>query len=117
MNYKAVFHVDLNEAKRLDIALANVTNLLKAIPGREYNAVVLFNGPGVNLVTAENCAPEHKEGIAALQKQNVVFEACQNALNKFGITKEELVDGFKVVPAGIIELIELQNNGYAYIKP
>lgn len=117
MDYKVVFHVDLNDEKRLDIALANVTNLLKGIAGKEYSAVVLFNGPGVNLVKAENCADGHKEAIAGLQKEDVVFEACQNAINKFGIAPEELVDGCKVVPSGIPELIELQNSGFAYIKP
>ncbi len=117
MSYNVVFHVDLNDETRLDIALANVANRLNGIPGEEYSAVVLFNGPGVNLIKAADCSGDHKEAIAGLQKQNIVFEACQNAINKFGIAPEELVDGCKVVPSGIPELIELQNKGFAYIKP
>ena len=29
----------------------------------------------------------------------------------------ELIDGCEVVPAGIVELIRLQQEGFAYIKP
>lgn len=116
MNYQAVFHVDLDEKKRLDLALANVANLLKAIPGQTYSVVILFNGPAVTLLKEETCSA-HKEVIASLQKEEVIFKACNNALNKFQVAPESLVSGVEIVPAGIVELIDLQNKGYAYIKP
>jgi hypothetical protein len=34
-----------------------------------------------------------------------------------GINKADLVDGCEIIPAGILELIRLQEAGYAYIKP
>ncbi|WP_232363730.1 DsrE family protein [Desulfogranum japonicum] len=114
--YKAVFHIDLDEEKRLGIALANVTNLLKAVKGKPYDLVILVNGPAVTLL-AEEDRVSHKETIKALQKESVAFKVCNNALTKFNIAPQNIVDGFEVVPAGIVELIELQREGYAYIKP
>jgi len=116
MNYQAVFHVDLDEVKRLDLALANVANLLKAIPGQPYELVILFNGPAVTMLKEGRCAAQ-KDAIVSLQKDNVVFKACNNALTKFQVAPADLVAGVEIVPAGIVELIDLQNKGYAYIKP
>lgn len=42
---------------------------------------------------------------------------CNNALNKFGIDREHLWNSASVVPAGVVELVRLQREGFAYIKP
>ena len=78
--------------------------------------VVLFNGPAVNAIIAKNCVA-HTTKIAELQQQKVTFQACSIALDKYGIAQDDLVPDFEIVPAGIVTLIELQNEGYAYIKP
>ena len=65
-----------------------------------------------------NCCTAKTVGITqTLQQARVSFKVCQNSLNMFGLTAEELVAGCEIVPAGIVALIELQHNGYAYIKP
>jgi len=116
MIYKAVFHIDLDDEKRLQIGLNNVANLLKAISGKPHDLVMLFNGPAVNGIVEKNCV-NHMTKILELQEQNVTFQVCQNALNAFEIDAKDLVPGCVVVPAGIVALIELQNEGYGYIKP
>jgi hypothetical protein len=47
----------------------------------------------------------------------VSFKVCRNALNRFNIAPENLIEGCEIVPAGVVSLIELQQDGYAYIKP
>lgn len=113
--YRAVFHVDLDEAKPFNIALANVGNLIRAIPEKHYDLVMLFNGPAVTLLDAEACAPFRDE-IWRLQQSRVSFKVCRNALNKFNVDPDNLIEGCEIVPAGIVALIELQQDGYAYIK-
>lgn len=56
MHYKAVFHVDQKEGQVFNLALNNVINLLKAIPGQEHDLIVLLNGPAVSLATREEAA-------------------------------------------------------------
>ncbi|WP_310599594.1 DsrE family protein [Desulfobulbus sp.] len=116
MIYRAVFHVDLDEIKPLNIALANAGNLLRAIPEKHYDLVILFNGPAVNLLQTEQCAA-YREEIWQLQQARVAFKVCRNALNRFNVDPESLIEGCEIVPAGIVALIELQQDGYAYIKP
>jgi intracellular sulfur oxidation DsrE/DsrF family protein len=116
MIYRAVFHVDLDDIKPFTIALANVGNLLRAIPEKHYDLVILCNGPAVKLLQSEQCAP-FREEIWQLQQARVAIKVCRNALNRFHVDPDTLVDGCEIVPAGIVSLIELQQDGYAYVKP
>ena len=116
MNYRAVFHIDMDEVKPFSLGLTNVANLLRAIPEKHYDLVILFNGPAVTLLQAEECAP-FREEIWQLQQARVSFKVCRNALNRFNIPPENLIEGCEIVPAGVVSLIELQQDGYAYIKP
>ncbi len=116
MIYKAVFHVDLDEDKPFALGLTNITNMLKAIPGRPYDLVMLFNGPGVTLLEQERCV-QYREQIQMLRKAEVSFQVCGNALERFEVETEDLIKYIEIVPAGIVKLIELQHAGYAYIKP
>jgi uncharacterized protein len=116
MIYRAVFHVDLDDSKPFALALANVGNLLRAIPEKHYDVVLLFNGPAVTLLQSDACAP-YREEIWQLQQARVSFKVCRNALNRFNVDPDNLIEGCEIVPAGVVALIELQRDGYAYIKP
>lgn len=113
MNLDIVFHVDLNDSTVLNIAISNVANYYTAIEGQKADVVMLVNGPAVNLFKKEMVLPELK----ALQDKGLKIKLCQNALNKFSLTKKMLMDGVQVVPAGIVELVRLKNEQYTYVKP
>lgn len=113
---KVIFHLDLNEEKRLNIALANTFNLFKDVSSEQCEVIILFNGPAINLLKKEDLAA-HEEDIKTLKNLQVTFKVCNNALNKFNLSPAELMEEFEIVPGGIPELINRQNQGFAYIKP
>lgn len=56
----------------------------------------------------------------ALEMPSMVFSACSNTLQ--GMTKKEgrevrILGEAGVVPSGVVRLLELQEQGYAYVKP
>ncbi|PIE55840.1 MAG: hypothetical protein CSA34_07430 [Desulfobulbus propionicus] len=114
--HTAVFHIDLEQEERLRIGLNNVTNLLKALDGAPADLVMIFNGPGAKLLVGEHIQG-FLEQITALQGLGVAFKVCRNALEAAAIADNQIPSGFTVVPASIVTLIELQQKGYAYIKP
>lgn len=116
MQYKAVFHVDQNEEQVFNLALNNVLNLLAAIPEHEHDLVVLLNGPAVSLLAWEGVAV-FLERIQDLKGQGVRFQVCENALKRFGVDRDSVITEAQIIPAGIVGLIDLQNQGFAYIKP
>lgn len=111
---KVVFHLDLDDAKILRIALTNMENLRKAKPAARI--ILLANGPAVQFFQ-QNADGENLSRIAALIQDGVLVFLCQNALNAFAIPAENIFTDCAIVPAGVVALIELQQQGYAYIKP
>lgn len=115
MYYNLLVHVDLPEEQRFGMALSNVENYRAALPDESFEVVVLANAGAVRFLKRDDNA--HAEGVRALAEQGVVFRACRNALRKAAIDPAELLDCVAVVPAGIVEIVRLQREGYAYIKP
>jgi hypothetical protein len=116
MSYKAVFHVDQRDVQVFNLALNNVLNLLNAIPGQEHELFVLLNGQAVALMAGADVGP-FQERIEELAGKGVRFQVCANALHRFEVSREDLTGPCEVIPAGIVGLIDLQNQGFAYIKP
>ncbi len=116
MRYKAVFHIDLENDQLFTLGLGNITNTLAALEGIEKDLILLANGPGVAMLAGEKVLPYIAQ-IKELLHAGVHFQVCNNALKKFNVDPTELAEGVTIIPAGIIGLIDLQNDGYAYIKP
>ncbi|MCW7753710.1 DsrE family protein [Desulfobotulus sp. H1] len=112
-----VLHLDDPEEKRLGIGLTNLENLIRAAGGPAHvNAHFVVNGPGVKLF--KELKQEFSQRLLALAEAGIHFVACQNALKANAMDPSELPEGMRTVPAGILELVRLQQEeGCAYIKP
>ena len=116
MKANVVFHVDWEKEENLTMALNNIKNLLKEIPAEKASICLVANGAAAKMLRRE-IAIQHAPDIQSLSKKGVRFLVCRNSLIHFGIPPEDLLEPCEVIPAGIVELIRLQSNGYAYIKP
>ena len=54
---------------------------------------------------------------APLQDQGLRILLCANALADNKIDHADIWPGCDVVPAGLVEIVRLQREGFAYIKP
>ncbi|QUX95608.1 hypothetical protein C0J08_09355 [Marinomonas sp. CT5] len=119
---KVIFHID--EVEKWPLLLANVRNLVKVVDVSASCIAVLVNSKAVIIFDEQNSASSPKVALAShsdliqeLVEQGVKFKLCQNSLKGFGIAAESLSDDLEVVPVGVLELIEKQADGFAYIKP
>lgn len=115
---KILFHVDEN--CKWKTILENVSNVIKSCNETKetFSIEVAANGDAV--ITLKEQAVANLKMITELtelSKEGVVFAACRNALNKFAISEEVLLPFVQVVPAGVIEIVKRQEEGYSYIKP
>lgn len=116
MKAKVVFHIDWDEEPRLLMALGNITNLLKEIPHDEASVYMLANGKSVGLFRKDRAA-QYREVIENLGSRGVHFLVCKNSLKGQGINEDDVLDACEPIAAGIVKLVELQGQGYAYVKP
>jgi intracellular sulfur oxidation DsrE/DsrF family protein len=115
MYYDLIIHVDDNDPKRLNLAFNNYANYAAALPGEEYRVVMVVNGPAAQLLKKEN-ADLAARG-AELMKQGLAIRVCNNALKSFAVDAADLWEGVAIVPAGIVEVVKLQREGFAYLRP
>ena len=76
---------------------------------------MVVNGPAAQLLKKEN--EELAARGAALMPQGLAIRVCNNALKAFGVDPAELWDGVEIVPAGVVEVVKLQREGFAYLRP
>ena len=117
---KVAVHLDDNDPARMNLVLNNVANIQKyyADKGEVADIEVVAYGPGLHMLRADTSPVA--ERIAAMAGEHVTFSACQNTMagmaRKEGHPIELLVDATPT-PSGAIRLIELQQQGYAYLRP
>ena len=115
MNYDLCLHIDSNEPASLKLVLKNAANYNKGLPGQRFQLVVVANGPAVTHFTRKN--EEFRAVAAPLQDQGLRILLCANALADNNISHDDIWPGCDVVPAGLVEVVRLQREGFAYIKP
>jgi len=109
---KVVLH--LNTPSKMTMLVNNVKNL-RAKLGKDADIVVVVNGPAVsrftNLATSRNQLDE-------LLELNTKVSICSFALKNRSLSKVHLLEGTSYLEdGGVASLVELQQAGYAYIKP
>lgn len=113
---EVVFHLDSDQEPRLVLALANIKNLFKEVPPQQCRVSIVANGEAVTLFRKDKVGELASE-MNELHKLGVSFKMCRNALANSKIDKSDLSEVCEIVPAGVLELINLQQQGFAYIKP
>lgn len=108
--YKVVFHV--TEKNKWGMVLSNAQNVKNAMP--ETDIIVISVGEAILSYTKDS---DIKEELKAASELGIGFIGCNNSLNARGLSPEELLDFIEVVPAGMVEMIKRQSDGYIYIRP
>lgn len=106
----------------MNLALNNVVNVTKyhEAQGDEVVIEVVAYGPGLNMYIPGNSPVEDRISTMSLGMDNVAFSACGNTKAKMEqkVGHEiKLMDEATITPSGVVRLIELQEQGYAYVKP
>lgn len=112
-----VIQVSSDDPAAQTLALNNAVNVQKALGQDNVTIEVVAFGPGLSLLTRQNAQAERVQSLAM---QDVTFSACHNtmkAVEKRTGQMPELTEGVKVVPAGVVRIMELQQQGYTYINP
>jgi intracellular sulfur oxidation DsrE/DsrF family protein len=117
--HKVVIQISSGNPADQKLALNNAVNVSKSFGPGEVAIEVVAYGPGLSVLTKSSKNKEAQR-VASLAKSDITFSACGNtmkAMEKKTGKKPVLIDGVKVVPAGVVRIMELQKQGYAYIRP
>ncbi len=113
MTHKVLFHLD--ELKSWNILLANLENLTNALDDLDLKVVI--NGEGVKYLSSKESLDQKEDKLKELAEKGAQFLVCKNALKTHKVEEEDLYSFVGTVPAGVVTIIEFQEEGYSYIKP
>lgn len=115
--HKVVIQVSSANPVIQKIAINNAVNIQRLYGMDNVIVELVAYGPGLSILKADN--PQSKR-ITSLSQSDIIFSACMNTMGK--IKKKtghfpKLSEGVTKVDAGVGRIIELQEKGYAYIRP
>ena len=105
MSYDLCLHVDANDPALLAFAFVNALNYMNGLPGKEFELVLVANGPAVKLFVPAQA--ELQKTAEELMARGLKLRLCKNALDANKMTAADLWPGCEVVPAGLVEIVEL----------
>lgn len=111
---KVVFQVSDGDPKKWNLALNNVKNVQEALGKDKVDIEVVVYGPGIDMLKLESAAGNRVNDAVA---SGVRVVACENTMAAQKLTKGDMLKSIGYVPAGVMELIQRQKQGYAYIRP
>jgi len=119
--HKVAIQVSENDKNVMNRALNNTRNLIEFYKGKgeEVTIEIVTFHDGLHLLRSESPVKD-RIAVMSLENPNITFVACGNTQanqSKAEGKQVTLVSEAKVMPSGIARLIELQEQGYSYIRP
>ena len=111
---KVIFHVGDADPAKWTVALNNVFNAHKDPGAENVDIEVVAIGAGIRMPKLES--PEGGR-IAEAVRGGIKVVACENSMQGQRVTREDVLPGIGYVPAGVVELMQRQREGYAHIRP
>ncbi|NCT84533.1 MAG: hypothetical protein GXC94_15390 [Comamonadaceae bacterium] len=112
-----VYHFD-NAATQGLKGLRNIRNHLDTDPSAQITVVTHAEGVDLLMEGAKAAnGTEFAPLVSALKARGVRFEVCEITLKNRGLNKDQFVLDADYTPSGVVRIVKLQKQGYAYIKP
>ena len=112
-DYNVVFDITSSDKKDWQSLLNNLENVKKSVGSASQLEVVVHGGALGILLKKTGFQVERMRKIAA---SGVEFLACENTMKRKGAKKSDLRGFAGTVPAGLVEIIDKQAKGWAYLK-
>ncbi|MBI3435647.1 MAG: DsrE family protein [Proteobacteria bacterium] len=125
--HRLAIHVDDNDAQKMNLALNNAANVSKHFTdkGEEVEIEIVAYGPGLHMLRSDTSPAQVQGRLKSFSESmpNVTFSACENTRTNMARAEGKkamdipLVHSAKSVESGVVRLIELQEQGWSYVKP
>jgi intracellular sulfur oxidation DsrE/DsrF family protein len=122
--HRIAIQVDQNDPLVMNQALNNATNVIEYYRARneDVDIDIVTYGPGLHMLRADTSPVQDR--VKRLKDMvfagKIQFSACN--ISKEGMEKTEghaisVLPGATIVPSGVVRLMELQEQGWSYIRP
>jgi intracellular sulfur oxidation DsrE/DsrF family protein len=122
--HRVAIQVNQNDPHVMNLALNNATNVLEYYRAKNEDVEIdiVTYGPGLHMLRSDTSPVQDR--LKRLKEMafpsKVQFSACNNT--KQGMEKTEgkaisVVPDATIVPSGVVRIMELQEQGWSYVRP
>jgi len=120
--HRLILQVNTNDAATMNLTLNNAMNVTEYYKeaGEKVEVEVIAFGPGLHMLRDDTSPVKARIETMALSAPEVSFKACGNTqenMRKAENKEIKLIPEAKVVPSGVVRVMQLQEQGWSYVKP
>ena len=122
--HRIAIQVDQNDPAVMNMVLNNATNVIEHYRGKgeDVDIEIVAYGPGMHMLRADTSPVQDR--IKHLKEMvfpgKIQFSACNNTKQNMEKTEGHaisIVPEATMVPSGVVRLMELQEQGWSYVRP
>jgi intracellular sulfur oxidation DsrE/DsrF family protein len=120
--HKVAIHVDENDPARMNMALNNAYNINKyyLAKGETVEIEIVAYGSGLHMLRSDTSPVKDRIAALSLELENLSFAACSNTHARMSEQADgeiEILPEASMMPSSVIRLMELQEQGWSYLRP
>lgn len=110
--HKIIFQLTSGDTTAHKQLMKQFNNILSVSPTTKIE--VVCHGAGLEMLVSGKTVVEDK--IKILADKGVVFNACEFSIKERKVDRSKIISVSGFVPAGILEIVSKQEQGWSYIK-
>jgi uncharacterized protein len=111
---KVVIQVSDADPGKWNLALNNARNLQADLGAPNVDVEIVAYGPGIGMLKLDSPVGGRVDEATAA---GVKVVACEVTMRGQKLARTDMLNGIGYVPAGVVELMSRQQQGWAYIRP
>jgi intracellular sulfur oxidation DsrE/DsrF family protein len=120
--HRLILQVNSNEPAVMNLALNNAANAEQHYKrlGEQIQIEIVTFGPGLNMLRDDTSPVKERIKSIAESSRSISFAACDNTRTNMSKAEQKeipLVSQATVVSSGVVRVMELQEQGWSYVRP
>ena len=111
---RVVIQVSDGDAAKWNLALNNARNLQTDLGAGNVEIEIVAYGPGIGMLKLDSPVANR---IGEANDSGVKILACENTMKAQKLVRADMLNGIGYVGAGVVEIIQRQQEGWAYLRP
>lgn len=120
--HQLILQVNSNEPAMMNLTLNNATNVAQYYRdlGEPVSIEIVTFGPGLHMLRDDTSPVKPRIEVLAMSHPEISFKACGNTQENMRKAENKdinLISQATVVKSGVVRVMELQEQGWSYVKP
>ena len=111
---KVVIQVSDGDQAKWNLALNNARNIQTDLGVGNVEIEIVAYGPGIGMLKLDSPVANR---IGEAKDAGVNVMACENTMKAQKLVRADMLTGISYVGAGVVEIIQKQQEGWAYLRP